>query len=150
MIDRDPKPLQDLIARVDAFLTAARLEGWHQAGCIERHARWLVEATAVLQEHPNLCPACLGEGAERWTENAAPHGCGYWPMEMADACSHCEGQGRCAVCGAEWSDEECKAAWDCSLEWKRPCGCPQEGALLDHPPECHCWIYRDAQDLWDL
>lgn len=150
MINRDPTPIQDLIAQTEAFLARARLEDWHLDGCEAFHEHWLDEARTVLQKHPNLCPACFGEGAERWTENGAPHGCGYWPMEMADVCGHCEGQGRCAVCGAEWSDEECEEAWDCSHEWSRPCGCPQEGALLGYPPLCYCWIYRDARDLWEL
>ena len=60
------------------------------------------------------CPRCGLKGSltfSEWTENGAPHGAGYWPMQMSDVEQTCE---------CELTDEELEAtsdkAWQSAYE----------------------------------
>lgn len=71
----------------------------------ERMAQYAVELAAFAAQHPHYCRACGGTGVVRSTENGAPHGAGYWPMEMEEFCPACVEEGRCPLCGAEIPEE---------------------------------------------
>ena len=60
------------------------------------------------------CPNCGLNGSltfSEWTENGAPHGAGYWPMQMSDVEQKCE----CALTEAE-EMAAAKKAWEAAYE----------------------------------
>lgn len=63
-----------------------------------------------VEEWPKFCRDCGGYGAATFIENGAPHGCGFWPMEVQDDCPSCIGKGICPRCGTlnydDWVDDE--------------------------------------------
>ena len=71
--------------------------------CRQRVEQW----NKAVNEYPNACPKCCGTGFISFTENGAPHGAGYWPMEMQEACE-CIESDRCPRCGGElvWKDDD--------------------------------------------
>lgn len=92
------------------------------------------------KKYPNGCHACGGSGVESWTENGAPHGAGYWPMDMQDVCSSCVARGCCPLCayqhGEDWEGEEC-----------RRCGWTIDGDTMLRPEYdfCYCGLPDDDE-----
>lgn len=68
---------------------------------VEQYEAW-------WDQWPAACPRCGGEGELFWTENGAPHGAGFWPMDVSEVCE-CVASGHCARCGGhvpEWEEED--------------------------------------------
>ena len=47
------------------------------------------------------CLTCNGTGVISFTENGAPYGAGYWPMDVSDICPDCLDSGFCPGCHLE-------------------------------------------------
>lgn len=54
--------------------------------------------TLWIKHWPNYCQFCDAAGLVDSTENAAPHGEGYWPMHITEQCSNCCQNGFCPRC----------------------------------------------------
>lgn len=83
------------------------------------------------EKWPNHCKTCEGHGEFHFTENGAPHGAGYWPMDMSEPCDDCTGKGICPRCGAVDAIDE---------EGYGPCEkCGWKYDDLGMPPEPEIW-----------
>jgi hypothetical protein len=112
---------------------------WHTKRCLEDKESRAKALTKFEAEHPNYCKDCGGAGVLMHTENGAPHGCGYWPMPVYDACASCIETGHCPLCGhfhedEEWEGESCEA---CDWTWD------SIGDVAPGPWECYCWEHSD-------
>lgn len=70
-------------------------------------------------QYPNACDECLGAGEISYTENGAPHGEGFWPMEMIEPCE-CIENNKCPRCSAEleWGIDQISATCAaCGLQY---------------------------------
>lgn len=113
------------------------LSSAHTSECLKAQALFRLESEAWQRKYPKSCKTCGATGEVHWTENGAPHGEGFWPMDMADFCESCIGKGVCPRCGVvngtDWAENEgaCK-----NCKWT-----PEIGRTVSAPsePECCCW-----------
>lgn len=103
----------------------------HNEDCNRAITEWIVRAEKFIETWPKFCRKCLGAGTISYIENLAPHGAGYWPCEMQDACEECEGKGLCPLCGEETVDDDGVRS------------CSHTGEGIDWVPECPCWMSEE-------
>lgn len=121
----------------------------HDQRCIAQSAK----RQTWVQAHPHFCKKCDANGVVTSTENGAPHGEGFWAMEVADDCEHCLGKGTCPRCGNtlfphDNADGDQFNAW-CENQDPCPhCGWNWGNGKADFAPdaECYCWV-KDEDEL---
>lgn len=110
----------------------------------------VVNYNRAAGQYPNACEKCMGAGEIEFTENGAPHGEGYWPMQMIEVCE-CIENDNCPQCGKPmfWDGKQIKAT--CSL-----CGLEYSDEIQIDPvvrPEPYCLyseqVYDEYADLYE-
>jgi hypothetical protein len=116
----------------------------HSPECKTREKKTREVYAAYVAKWPHYCRRCNGYGGFTVIENGAPHGAGFWPMEVYDACS-CVQYGRCPRCGVEvWHEDD----YDGDFLFCPECGWDEEHP--DHAPDEHAECYCDSirLDAW--
>ena len=115
----------------------------HSDECMQNYGRSLQKREDYNKRYPDHCKACEGHGIVTWTENGAPMGAGFWPMEMRDCCDHCTGNGKCPGCMQPvFSEKDLENMDGSGKVYCENCGWVDDG---EHgmPEEYSCWGYCD-------
>lgn len=113
--------------------------------CRKRVNEW----NTAIAKYPNACENCCGGGVLEFTENGAPHGEGYWPMQMQEPCSCIEDE-KCPQCQSKlnWTNEETAKCPSCNLdinfEDELTPIIPFEKPYCVYPT-----VYEEHEDLYD-
>lgn len=70
----------------------------HTEDCLRLQGKYEQQREDYKKRYPNYCRACGGHGYHAFTENGAPMGAGYWPMQMYEPCPECIEVGLCPGC----------------------------------------------------
>lgn len=119
----------------------ALVKRYHTVDCLVRRERRERERRLYLASwRHTYCQKCGGAGIVTWVENGAPHGEGFWPMDMSEPCEACLGFGKCPRCGHEHGEESAFVENDEPCE---RCGWTSRDGGLPEPSECYCWAAAD-------
>lgn len=70
----------------------------HSPECNADRANVLRRFRSWVERNPYYCRLCHATGITNWIENLAPHGAGFWGMEMSESC-RCTENAVCPRCG---------------------------------------------------